>query len=124
MGLDYENSDLLIERTTGNLTISISNSNGCTNWQLSVTSSPSVWNPNLKLWVNKINDGSASVSGASISPIGITAYQELTAIPQNFFSGVKDRLSVQISYKISGISVLIPVQTYSTTVNYTISATL
>lgn len=124
VGLDYESRDLLIERTQGNLTISISNSDGCANWQLSVTSSPSVWNPNLRLWVSKTNDGSASAPGASIFPNGTTAYQEISAIPQNFFSGVKDRLSIQISYKISGMSVLIPVQTYSTTINYTISAPL
>lgn len=123
-GLDYESSDLTIARTAGNLTISIANSDGCSNWQLSVSSVTINWNANLRLWVNKTNDGSTFSSGASIYPSGTTAYQEISLIPQNFFSGVKDRLSVQISYKISGMSVLIPVQTYSSTVYYTISATL
>ncbi len=123
-GLDYESSDLTISRTQGNLTISIANSNGCSNWQLSVSNTPITWNSNLRLWVNKTDDGSTSASGASIYPSGTTAYQEVTSIPQTFFSGVKDRLSVQISYKVSGMSVLLPVQTYSTTVYYTISATL
>lgn len=123
-GLDYESSDLTIARTQGNLTISIANSDGCSNWQVSVARVPILWNSNLRLWVNKTNDGSSFSPGASISPSGTTAYQEITILPQNFFSGVKDRLSVQISYKVSGMSVLIPVQTYSTTIYYTISALL
>lgn len=123
-GLDYESSDLIIARTQGNLTVSITNSDGCSNWQVSVASVPLTWNANLRLWVNKTNDGSSFASGASIYPSGTTAYQEITLIPQTFFNGVKDRLSVQISYKMSGMSVLLPVQTYSTTVYYTISASL
>jgi hypothetical protein len=122
-GLDY-NSDLLIERAPGNLTININNADGCSNWQLSVSKTSIVWDATLKIWVNKTYDGTVSAPGASISPGGTTAYQEITSFSQSFFSGVKSRSSIQISYKISGISVLLPAKAYSTTVYYTISASL
>lgn len=122
VGLDYENNDLIIQGS--NINISIANSDGCSSWQLSVNRNFIVWDANLRLWINKINDGSSFATGASIYPNGTSAYQEITSFSQSFFSGVKDRLSVQISYKITGMSVLIPVRTYSATVYYTISATL
>lgn len=120
-GLDYSSTDLLIQRPIGSLTISVASSGCSLDWQVSVQKTSIVWDSNLRLWVNKVNDGNSTDSGARISPIGTTAYQEVSTIPQTFFRGFRNRQSVQVSYKISGVSVLIPAQTYSTTVYYTIS---
>lgn len=124
IGLDYANSEVLIDRP-GNITIAIANADACINsWQLSVSRVDNTINTDLRFWVNKVNDGSSSSSGASINPNGPSAFQEIQLSSQSLFSGVKNRQSVQISYKISGISVLKKVSTYSTTIYYTISYTL
>jgi hypothetical protein len=123
IGLDYASSELLIDRP-GLITIAIANANSCSSWQLSVSRLDNTTNTDLQFWVNKTNDGSSSTSGASISPSGLTTFQEIQTYSQNFFSGVKNRTSIQISYKIIGISVNRRASTYSTTVYYTISGTL
>lgn len=84
IGLDYGNSDLLIDRP-GNITVAIANADACINsWQVSVSRVDNTINTNLRFWVNKINDGSSISSGASINPNGPSAFQELQLSSQNF----------------------------------------
>jgi hypothetical protein len=122
IGLDYEISDLLINRP-GFITISIGNSNGCSSWQVLVERVDITRNTNLSFWVRKTNDGSSFTSGSSISPIGLTDFQEITLSSQSFMSGVKDRQSIQINYKISGISLLRKTSTYLSNITFSVTGT-
>ena len=124
VGLDYASSELIIGGT-GNITMNITNTNGCSNWQLYVSRVDNTSNTGLSFWVNKVNDGGITPPpGAIISPNGVTAPQLITGSPLIFFSGVKDRYLIQINYKIDGISVLKTASTYVTYIYYTISGTL
>lgn len=90
-------------------------------WAISVSQTNiSNWDSGLKLFVRRTGDGTG---GAIIS--GGTTYIQLTASNQAFFSGLLglgfSRDNVPVQYKIEGLSVLLPVKTYTTTVLYTIS---
>lgn len=83
------------------------------------------WNNNLSLQVIRTGAGTAGgFGGGSIT--GGSSYITLTNSPQVFFSGTTgflsgSRTSIPIQYRITGISVLLPVKTYTTTVVYTLS---
>lgn len=83
------------------------------------------WNSNLSLWVLRTGDGTGNAFfGGNIT--GGTTFTQLTSAPQTFYSGStgffgSSRNNVPIQYEIRGLSVLLPVKTYSTTVVYTIS---
>ena len=78
------------------------------------------WDPALKVYVKRTGPGTglAIVSGG-------TAFQEVTATAQPFFTGLLsltgNRDNIPIQYQIQGLSVLLPAKTYSTTIQYTIS---
>lgn len=83
------------------------------------------WNNSLSLQV--IRTGAGTVSGFGSGTItGGLSYITLTNVSQVFFSGTSGFLStsrnnIPIQYRISGLSVLLPVKTYTTTVVYTVS---
>lgn len=84
----------------------------------SVTSN---WDPSLKLSVQRTGSG----TGVAILSGG-TSYIQLSGTSQPFFSGLLtlfsgNRDNIPIQYQISGLSVALPVKTYTTTVTYTIS---
>jgi hypothetical protein len=123
IGLDYGDSELVI--SNAGINISIANADACINsWQIEVSRVDNTINTGFRFWVSKANDGSSTSSGTSINPQGPSSYQEIQTFSQNFFSGTKNRQSVQINYKMSGITVLKTATTYTTTVYYTISYTL
>ena len=83
-------------------------------------SATSNWDSSLKLSVQRTGNG----TGIAILTGG-TTYIQLTSTPQAFFSGLLNltasRDNIPIQYKIEGLSVMLPVKTYTTTVTYTIS---
>ncbi|TLV03873.1 hypothetical protein [Dyadobacter luticola] len=90
-------------------------------WTVSVSmSTTSNWNSALKLSVRRTGDGTGLVT---IS--GGTNYILLSSTPQFFFNGLLGlgfgRDNVPVQYKIEGLSVTLPVKTYTTTVLYTIT---
>lgn len=90
-------------------------------WSVSVQQSVSSnWNSALIVSVRRTGDG----TGGAVM-IGTANYITLTATNQAFFSGLLglgfSRDNVPIQYKIEGLSVLLPVKTYTTTILYTIT---
>lgn len=83
-------------------------------------STTSNWDSSLKLYVQRTGNG----TGIAILSGG-TTYIQLTSTPQLFFSGLLNlfahRDNIPVQYKIEGLSVMLPVKTYTTTVTYTIS---
>jgi len=86
-----------------------------TNWRVDVKKSDTNWHANSQLYVRRTSDGSGS---GSIS--GGTSYQEITDTDQSFFNGTIDRSNITGQLKLTGVSVQIPVDTYTTTVYYTV----
>lgn len=86
-----------------------------TNWRVDVKKSDTNWPANFQLYVRRTSDGSGS---GSIS--GGTSYQEITDTDQSFFNGTLDRSNITGQLKLTGVSVQIPVDTYTTTVYYTV----
>ncbi|MBL7814150.1 MAG: hypothetical protein JNL70_04015 [Saprospiraceae bacterium] len=95
------------------------------NFTVSVHKIDTDWHSNLSLWVQRTGTGTGNgLFSASIT--GGASFLQLTSSPQTFYTGTtgflgSTRNNVPIQYEIRGISVLIPVKTYSTTVVYTIS---
>lgn len=90
-------------------------------WSVSVQQIVSSnWNSNLIVSVRRTGDG----TGGAIM-LGTLNYIPLTATSQAFFSGLLglgfSRDNVPIQYKIEGLSVTLPVKTYTTTIQYTIT---
>lgn len=78
------------------------------------------WDPALEIWVKRTGNG----IGLTI-PVGGEIAQKVTTTNTPFFSvlltvlaGTKSGIPIQ--YEIRGLSVLLPVKTYTTTVQYTI----
>jgi hypothetical protein len=98
--------------------ISINITATSSNWGLTVKKIDSKWHSNLHLWVKRTSDGSGtgSISGGS-------SYIEATDTDNAFFNGNGDRNNVNIQLKLTGVSIHVPPDTYTTTVYYTVSDT-
>ncbi|MBN2415702.1 hypothetical protein JXO52_07660 [bacterium] len=86
-------------------------------WQvdISITGGAS-WHDDLVLYARRTGDGQGAgwISGG-------TAYQEVTTTSGPFFQGYKKLKDITIQYQLSGVSVVIPAGTYSTSVVYTVT---
>ena len=97
------------------VSISISATAGALDsWRVDVKKVDTNWQGNLILYIKRTSDG----TGGSIS--GGTAYQEVTDINTSFFSGSDDVSGVKAQLKLSGVSIQIPIDTYTTIVYYTV----
>lgn len=84
-------------------------------WRVDVRKSDTNWHSNFQLSVRRTSDGTGN------SPVsGGTSYQEITDIDQSFFNGHRQRTDIDVQLKLTGISIQIPPDTYTTTVNYTV----
>ena len=112
-------SDLIAsyESPLNQIALTISSASGL-NWQISVRKIDSVWNASLQLAAKRTSSGSGTgtVSGG-------TSYLTLTSTDQTLFTGRGNKSSVAIRLRLSGVSVDIPPNTYSTTVVYTVVQT-
>jgi hypothetical protein len=111
-------SDLIgIYESTVNATVlTVLNTTGNTdNWRIDVRRSDSTWHGDFILYIQRTSDGTG---GGSIS--GGLSYIAIGTTDSQFFSGAGDRSSVNLQYKLTGMSISIPPNTYSTTVVFTI----
>lgn len=74
------------------------------------------WNTNLNLKVKRTSNGTNG--NANIG--GGTDYQLITNFDANFFTCNGYHTFIPLQYEITGISVLLPVQSYSTEIMYTV----
>jgi hypothetical protein len=110
-------SDLVdtYESAADAVSISISGTTGASdNWRVDVKKVDTDWDSSFYLYVKRTSGG----TGGSVS--GGTDYQEITDVDQSFFDGSDDVSGIGIQLKLSGVSVQIPPDTYSTTVYYTV----
>ncbi|MBM3475550.1 MAG: hypothetical protein FJX75_19975 [Armatimonadetes bacterium] len=87
-----------------------------TRWRVSVRKADTTWDPTLALYVRRTGNGTGfwPVSGG-------TSYQLVTDTDTVLFSGIGDRNSVPVQYKLSGVSVQLTPRTYSATVTFTVA---
>ncbi len=115
-GSDINN---IFESSVNQVTIDITNIHPFrVNWRIDVRKADMVWNSNFQLFITRTGDGTGH-RRATISS-GLT-YQNITDIDQLFFSGLGKRSGVPIQLKLEGVTVQIPVGSYSTTIVYTIT---
>ena len=109
-------SDLIdtYESASDQVEIGITEAGG-KNWRVDVRKSDANWHSNFQLSVRRTSSGTGpgTISGG-------TSYQEVTDTDQSFFNGKKNREGINVQLKLSGVSVQIPPDTYSTTVYYTV----
>jgi hypothetical protein len=97
-----------------------------TTYTVSIHKIDATWHTNLSLWAQRTGTGTGGGLFATGTIAGGTSYIQLTNSPQVFFSGATGILSsgrsnIPIQYQVQGVSVLLPVRTYTTTVVYTVS---
>ena len=110
-------SDLIdtYESIADAVSISISGTAGASdNWRVDVKKVDTDWYGSFYLYVKRTSGG----TGGSVS--GGAAYQEITDADESFFDGSDDVSGIGIQLKLSGVSVQIPPDTYTTTVYYTV----
>lgn len=111
-------SDLvgIYESAVNATALTILNTTGNTdNWRTDVRRSDGTWHGNFILYIQRTSDGTG---GGSIS--GGLSYTVIGTTDSQFFAGAGDRSSVNLQYKLTGMSVSIPPNTYSTTVVFTV----
>lgn len=91
------------------------------NWRVDISKSDLTWNSSLILEVQRTGNGTGTRWWFWSSSItGGTGYQTISNLPSPFFSGNGNYTNIPMRYKLSGLSVLIPVGTYTTNVVYTL----
>jgi hypothetical protein len=85
-------------------------------WQLLVHKEDALWHGSLALGVLRTGTGSGSGSIGGGHVLSLI----LNASDQVFFEGSGDRATIPVQLTLSGVSVLIPVDSYTTTVYLTI----
>jgi hypothetical protein len=108
-----------IESADGHQQIRIQNASG--NWEITVSRADTVWHSGIQIYVKRTSDGTG---GTTIS--GGTTYQEITTTDRLFFSGSGNPRDINLRFQTNGAfaSQGVPVNTYSTTVTYTITDNL
>ncbi len=85
------------------------------NFRVDVSKINTYWHSDFQLYVRRTSDGTGD---GEIS--GGTSYQEITDTYQSFFTFKKDRTGINLQLKLSGVSVQVAPDTYTTTAYYTI----
>lgn len=85
-------------------------------WQMQVHKEDSLWHGSLALGVLRTGTGSGSGSISGGDVLSLT----LNSSDQVFFEGSGDRINVPVQLTLSGVSVLVPADSYITTVYLTI----
>ncbi len=82
---------------------------------MDVRRSDTLWHGNLVLSVRRTGNGSGSRA-----PIGGETYQAVSLADTTFYSGAGNHANVPVQFMISGVSVQVPPNSYSTTVTFTV----
>lgn len=106
-------SDLIGTYESASDAVSISISGAVSTWRLDVKKVDTNWHSDLILWVRRTTVG----TGGTVS--GGTDYLQVSGTDQPFISGSGDVSGIAVQLKLSGMSIQVPQDTYTTTVYYT-----
>ena len=114
-------SDLLSSTNENELSVTIYpqdlNNTTYRNWHIDVKRTDINWDSSLSIYVKKTAEGT---SNYGTTTTGGETFMEVTSSDQLFFQGAGWITDIPIQYKISGISVTIASDTYSTEITYTL----
>jgi len=115
-------SDLvdIYESNTNQVYVSVTKSGGLFsswNWRVDITKSDVNWHSDFHLDVRRSSNGIGL--GGSIN--GLTSYQEILDSAPPYFTGSRNRYLIAMQYRLRGVSVQVPPDTYLTTVIYTVT---
>lgn len=103
------------ESAAAAVSVSISGTTGASDtWRIDVKKADANWHGDFILYVKRTSDG----TGGSVS--GGASYQQVTDIYNSFFNGSDNVSGINVQLKLSGVSIQIPPDTYTTTVYYTV----
>ena len=85
------------------------------NWQVNIKRIDTTWNSNLLVFARRTSNGKGK---GSIS--GGLAYIQVTQSDTTFFTGAGDRSTITIQLQLTGASLTIPPNQYSTIIQYTV----
>ncbi len=111
-GEDYE---LETSSQRDGATLSIKKLKKNSYWSVTVYKSDINWNRSVKVYVRRTNNGSGSGS-----TWGGSNYRQIRNIPLTFLQGSGTLSNIYLQYKLSGISVNLPSNTYYTDIVYTL----
>lgn len=114
-------TDLVDPQTspTSQVTVDVSGTLGDGDtWRVDVRRADVAWDPAIHVWVRRTGAGSGT---GSIS--GGTGFQEVDATDGAFFSGAGDRTGISLQIKLTGLSVGVQPDTFSSTLVYTVADT-
>lgn len=86
-------------------------------WRVDVQRSDILWPSGLIIETRRSSNGTSSVFS---SITGGTAYQQIHNSSNSFFQGVGSFNNINVQYRISGMSITTPVNTYSTSITFTL----
>ena len=84
-------------------------------WRLDVRRSDAVWHNGLAISVKRTSSGTG---GGAVS--GGTDYIAAGAVDTEFFRGRGDRSAIEFEFKLSGVSVQVPPNSYATSIILTV----
>ena len=124
-GSNYTSSIVESGVAQSTLTVKVRNTPGLNHYTVNVkrTDSGNNWGTvGLQIWVKRTSTGTGGGNGSFI--LGGTTYLAITNTDSYFFDGSNDnggtRSGITLQYQITGVSVIVPVATYSTTITYTL----
>jgi hypothetical protein len=100
---DLDQTEITIEDKNKNRTVTV---------LVRKEDNPGDWHPNLDLQIRRTDN--------NINSNGGTSFQTITDFNSVFFYIKGKKNTVPIQYRINGISVLLPVQNYTTTIIFTV----
>lgn len=124
-GMDYPNT-YNIQSTANQTTIELQRGGGffatyLSQWRVDVSKNDVQWDNRLRLEIRRTGNGNAQgfwIFSTSIT--GGTNYIPVGNVSSQFFTGNGIFVNIPIQYRLSGFSVLMPAQNYSTDVVFTL----
>jgi len=103
------------ESLDNSILIDIGDTTGSTDaWQIQVHKENATWHASLSLSILRTGSGTGTVTGGNSIPV------ELTGTDQVFFEGEGDNTGIPVKIILDGVSILIPADTYTTTIYVTV----
>lgn len=107
-GTDFATS---YESAADAISLTINHSTG--SWDVEVRRGDTNWHSDLSVYVRRTSSNGGISGGQS--------YQQVTTNNESFFSGTGDVSGINVQIMIQGTSVSLPVDSYETTIYYTIT---
>ncbi len=98
------------------VSLDVSETGGATEaWVIRVYRDDVVWRPELRVYVRRTGDGAGlgSVSGG-------LGWVEVGAAEQTLFEGTGDRLGVGLQFRVVGVDLDVPIDSFATSLVYTV----